>query len=94
MASYELSPEAELDLIEIALYTIEHFGVMQASGYRDQLISRCKKIAENPKRYPLVEDVRAGYRRSVCGAHSIYYRERNGSVEIMRIYGQQDPDKI
>jgi toxin ParE1/3/4 len=40
-----------------------------------------------------VDDIRAGYRRSVCGIDSIYYRVQGDSVEIMAIIGQQDLDQ-
>ena len=39
-----------------------------------------------------VDDIRAGYRRSVCGADSIYYRVQGDTVEILAIVGQQDLD--
>ena len=34
--------------------------------------------------------IREGYRRSVCGADSIYYRINGDTVEIMNILGQQN----
>lgn len=43
--------------------------------------------------YQSVDDIRKGYRRSVCGVDSIYYRVVDGTVEIMRILGQQDVDQ-
>jgi len=49
-------------------------------------------LAERPLSYPAVDDIRVGYRRSVCGADSIYYRIEGEAVEIMAIIGQQDLD--
>jgi toxin ParE1/3/4 len=43
--------------------------------------------------YPAIEDIRAGYRRSVCGVHSIYYHIDEQGVKIMRVLGRQDPEK-
>ncbi|MCW5784128.1 MAG: hypothetical protein KIT39_12515 [Nitrospirales bacterium] len=37
--------------------------------------------------------MRAGYRRSVFGRHSIYYRIDEQGVEIMRVLRRQDPEK-
>ncbi|WP_227498660.1 type II toxin-antitoxin system RelE/ParE family toxin [Synechococcus sp. PCC 7336] len=51
---------------------------------------RFSDLGENPLLYPAVDDIRAGYRRSVCGVHSIYYRIESGGVEIIRILGRQD----
>lgn len=42
---------------------------------------------------PAVDDIRPGYRRSVCGVDSIYYRVVGDVVEIIRILGQQDVDE-
>jgi toxin ParE1/3/4 len=40
--------------------------------------------------YPAVDDISEGYRRSVCGVDSIYYRIEGETVEIMAIIGRQD----
>ncbi len=93
MPSYRLSEAAKEDLISIAQYGDENFGVVQSDNYRDQLKRRFLVIAERPLFFPAVDHIRAGYRRSVCGAHSIYYRVEGDSVEIIRIIGRQDIDK-
>jgi len=47
----------------------------------------------NPILYQAVDEIREGYRRSVCGVDSIYYRVDGNTVEIMAIFGQQDVDE-
>lgn len=93
MGEYRLSQRARNDLIAIAQYGDEHFGVAQSDRYRDQLKQRFAVLAEQPELYPAVDHIRAGYRRSVCGAHSIYYRFDAQRVEIVRILKHQDPSK-
>ena len=94
MPKYQLTESAIEDLIGIAQYGDEHFGEAQSDQYRDRLKRRFSVIAEQPLLYPAVEHIRAGYRRSVCGAHSIYYRiAGKGIVEIVRVLGRQDPGK-
>jgi len=44
--------------------------------------------------YQAVDDIRAGYRRSVCGIDSIYYRVDGDTVEIMNILGRQDTNEV
>ena len=90
MASYQLSPQAEQDLLNIALYGLERFGLRQAERYQETLQQRLDELAEHPLRVPAVEHIRPGYRRSVCGAHSIYYRIEREGIVIMRILGRQD----
>ncbi len=77
----------------IAAYGDEKFGVAQSNHYRDMLKRRFAIMAEQPALYPAVDHIRPGYRRSVCGVHSIYYRVENGGVEIIRILGRQDHTK-
>ena len=87
MPKYRLTRKAENDLLSIASYGIEQFGVEQSRQYYNKLKERFDKLAEQPELYPLVEHVRKGYRRSVCGVHSIYYRIDQESVEIVRVLG-------
>ena len=52
-------------------------------------------IAERPNSYPAVDEIRKGYRRSVCGVDGIYYRvDNDGTVEIMAILGHQDAAEL
>lgn len=91
MPDYRLSEAAKEDLIVIALNGDAHFGISQSDRYRDKLKKRFAVIADTPLLYPAVDHIREGYRRSVCGVHSIYYRIDNEGVEIMRVLGRQDP---
>lgn len=90
MSGYKLSGEARSDLIVIARYGDEHFGVAQSDRYRDRLTRHFELLAKQPLLFPAVEHIRAGYRRSVCGAHAVYYRVIGTEVEIMRLIGRQD----
>lgn len=94
MAKYELSPDAEKDLLEIALYGLTNYGLEQSEAYRDLLKTRFQELADNPLHYPAVDHIRRGYRRSVCGVHSIYYRQKWEIVEIMRIIYRQDTKNL
>lgn len=92
MPEYRLTESAKEDLIAIAHYGDENFGVAQSNRYRDPLKQRFLLLADQPILYPAVEHIRAGYRRSVCGVHSIYYRIIGQDVEIVRILGRQSPE--
>ena len=93
MGKYRLSKTAGEDLMGIALFGDENFGIDQSNRYRDKLKQRFSTLAEQPLLYPAVDHIRQGYRRSVCGAHSIFYRIDGENVEIMRILNKQDPEK-
>jgi toxin ParE1/3/4 len=64
----------------------------KADAYYNAFFDRFEFLAEQPLSYPAVDGFRAGYRRSLCGADSIYYRVQGEVVDIMAIIGQQDID--
>jgi toxin ParE1/3/4 len=94
MGNYKLSPDAEDDLHRIWLYGLREHGETQADKYYSDFIERFEKIAEQPYMYQAVDFIREGYRRSVCGVDSIYYRVEGDTVEIMNILGRQDTNEI
>ncbi len=90
MAAFKLSEEAEGDLERIYEYGVIYFGLDQADRYYDGLVEHFYKLAEIPYLWQAVDSIRSGYRRSVYGNDSVYYRINGGAVEIMRVLGSQD----
>ena len=90
MANYRISEAAKSDLQRIYRRGVLEFGEAQADRYFNAFFERFDELAEQPFQYQAVDDIRQGYRRSVCGVDSIYYRIVDNKVEIMRILGQQD----
>lgn len=94
MANFRLSNEAKTDLIRIHHYGVEKFGVTQADKYFNTFFEYFDIIAQRPYSFESIEHIKKGYRRCVCGADSIYYRIKNGIVEIMAIIGRQELNNI
>ncbi len=92
MAAYKLSQKAEEDLWHIYDWGVRKHGETQADIYYHAIFDRFDKIAEQPNLYQAVDYIHEGYRRSVFGKHSIYYRVSDRTIEIMRILGRQDPE--
>lgn len=90
MGSFRLSENAKADLNRIWRRGLEQWGEEQADRYYNTLFDRFKQLADQPLLYPAANDIREGYRRSVCGVDSIYYRIVGDNIEIMAIIGQQD----
>lgn len=90
MGNYRLSEDAKADLKRIYWRGLREHGEAQADKYYNAFFDRFEQLAEQPLLYPAVDDIRAGYRRSVCGVDSIYYRIDGQTVEIMAIIGEQD----
>jgi toxin ParE1/3/4 len=93
MGTYRLSENAKEDLRRIYRRGLREYGEAQADDYYNALFDRFEQIAEQPLLYPAVDDIREGYRRSVCGVDSIYYRIEGETVEIMAIIGRQDVEE-
>ena len=93
MAIYRISEDAKADLRRIYRRGIREYGEALADQYYDAFFDRFEELAEQPYLYQTVDEIREGYRRSVCGVDSIYYRVECGIVEIMAILGQQDVDE-
>ena len=72
---------------------VREYGELLADQYYDALFDRFELLAKQPLLYQSIDDVREGYRRSVCGVDSIYYRIDGDTIEIICILGQQDIDK-
>ncbi|SJM89046.1 type II toxin-antitoxin system RelE/ParE family toxin [Crenothrix polyspora] len=94
MANYKITEAAKEDLRRIYQRGFREYGEAQADKYYDALFARFEQIAENPFLYQSVDHIREGYRRSVCGVDSIYYRIVSDSVEIINVLGRQDIGEI
>jgi len=94
MGNYKLSNDAENDLIRIHQYGVIKHGEAQADKYYFEFFVRFEKIAEQPYLYQAVNHIREGYRHSVCGTDTIYYRIDGDTVEIMNVLGKQDIDEL
>ena len=93
MANYRISEDAKADLRRIYRRGVREYGEAQADQYYDAFFDRFEELAEQPYLYQAVDDIREGYRRSVCGADSIYYRIDGDTVKVMAILGQQEVDE-
>jgi toxin ParE1/3/4 len=82
---YRLSRRARLDLIEIADYTVDTWGVEQAYRYLDSLEACFEQLARTPAMGRPCAMVRPGYRRMEHQKHVIFYRAKKKGVFIGRI---------
>ena len=92
MGEYRLTHAANEDLDRLCIYGAITFGVDQADRYAESIIDRFADIASHPERWREVPEVQPGYRRSVFGSHSIYYRLDPDEVVIVRILGRENVD--
>ena len=87
----KISALAEQDLNAVYVEGFTAWGEAQADRYYDDLIVHFDRLCENPYLFMAVDEIREGYRRSVCGKHAVYYRINEQTVEIMAVLKRQNP---
>jgi toxin ParE1/3/4 len=85
LSGYSFSRLARLDLIEIADYTVDRWGLSQAERYLTGLDDCFKRLAKTPQVGRACDQIRDGYRRIEQGKHVVIYRADTDGVFICRI---------
>lgn len=92
MKTLQFTQLAENDFARIYEFGVTHFGIHQAELYIQKLSRHLEHLLESPLIAPSTEEFLPGYRRSVVGQHSVYYRMTDSGILIGRILGRQNPD--
>ena len=82
---YRLTPRAETDLNHIAVYTRRIWGRRQMITYLTALIDRFVWLAANPKIGQPRPEILPELRSFREGSHIVFYREREGIIEIIGV---------
>ena len=94
MSSYDLTIEAQQDLIDIYLYTVKNFGAHRAEKYHDGFSEQFDTLAQNPLHGHAFDMVGEGRRRWLYQSHAIYYRPSSSGILVLRVLHQgQDPGR-
>jgi toxin ParE1/3/4 len=92
VAEFRLSKKARQDLDDIADYTYETFGELQADKYGEELLSAFLLLAERPRIGKAVSGLISNLRSFPFQAHVIYYNAEGNGIFIVRIlHSGQDP---
>ena len=89
MPGYSFSRQARLDLIEIAEYTLDRWGLSQAERYLDGLDECFKRLVQNPQMGRACDQIRPGYRRIEQGKHVVFFRPEANGIFICRMLHQR-----
>ncbi len=76
---------AELDLLDIWLYTFRTWGESQADSYLDELDQGIRLLVENPQLGSDYSHICDGYRRLSINYHRVFYRLFGDALEIVRV---------
>ena len=86
MARFRVSRRAQLDLLEIAAFTLEKWGADQMERYLRELDERFGFIADNRGIGKSIDRIAPGFRQFPQGSHVIFYRMvADDDVEIVRV---------
>ena len=92
--NYSLSEPARRDLDGILRYGIATWGESRADNYYSALLDHLNKLTENPKRYPVVTEIRPACRKSVFRSHAIYFEVWDDTTVIIGIIRSQDLSRL
>ncbi|WP_232493445.1 type II toxin-antitoxin system RelE/ParE family toxin [Novosphingobium kaempferiae] len=85
MGEFRLSPRAQRDLETIFDHTAAEWGIAQAVRYIDLIEQACASLADAPLQSSDCSHIRPGYRKRTVERHSLYFRQTDYGVAIMRI---------
>ena len=88
MTGYYLSPAAEADVNHIWNYTVEKWGVRQATSYVGDIRDVCAALSQGTHVSRPVT-IRNGYHKAIVGTHMVYFRRSSdASIIVVRILHQ------
>lgn len=88
MAKIWFSPAAKNDIDRIWEYTAQNWGEAQAVRYIRDIQTVCEGLTTGETVSRSIDSIRAGYRKSACGSHMVYYKHNDERISIIRILHQ------
>jgi len=88
MPSYELSPLARSDLVDIWSYSDGRWGQSQADRYICLIDSVFVKAARRPSLGRACDEIRQGIYRIAAGSHIVLYRKTDSGIFVVRVLHQ------
>jgi len=89
------SPLSETDLEVILEYLAEDWNGKVAIRFLDKIEHLLEQISINPEQFPLVNKKRKVRKCVITRHNTIFYRENEGYVEVLRIFDtRQDPKRL
>lgn len=85
MSRYRLTRQADQNLIDIYLFTLEQFGFAQAEKYTESMKQCIEMLAGSPRMGRAADDIRPGIRRHEHESHVIFYREDESGILVLAI---------
>jgi len=81
----QVTPLAESDLEDIWRYTFAHWSLEQADRYHRDLVATMEALTRGENTGSACQ-VRDGYFQYAVGAHLIFWREADATLDVIRIF--------
>ena len=94
MPTYKFVESAQTDLSEIITYTLEKWGIDQASIYIDGLEVLAQSLADTPKIGKACNNLSEGLRAFPFQSHILYYLEEPHGITIVRVLHKNMAPKL
>lgn len=88
MSNFRFSTRAEADLLEIAKYTIEHFGLKQSQLYKQGLYDCFISLSNNSNLGRSASEYIPFLKQFPYKSHTIFYRPMETGILIVRVLNQ------
>ena len=85
MPHFQLTNAAKNDLVGIARFAQQRWGVVQRNKYLDQLDDTFHQLADNPGLGKTCDYIKHGYRKFSIASHVIYYQTHSSHIRIIRV---------
>lgn len=89
MSSYTLSGAADADIEAIAKESASRWGLARAEAYILALHRALETLAAFPEAGRDIGELRPGYRHFEHERHSIFYRQTEGGILVVRVLHQR-----
>jgi len=85
MVELRLTPEANADLEDITLYSLDQFGRATADRYLSAFESAFEILERYPESGAVYVGIEPDVRWTRCGSHRIFYRAEEDIVTVVRV---------
>ncbi len=87
MPIYNISLRADHDLVEIARYGAEKFGIDQSYAYKTSLYDSFETLTEFPEMGVKTKGFKENIRKHEHQSHFIFYKITDDGILILRVLG-------
>ena len=80
-----VSKSAARDFVAIGQFTLKRWGDALCQRYLAALDLAMHSLLRNPGLGRPCDDIRAGYRRLLCGRHVVFYKVGTTNLDVIRV---------